>query len=262
RAVLGAGRGALLRQLLTESLTLAAVSGALGLALGFMGTRVFSKIGPADAFPDSTLAIDGWVLLFVAGISLLTGLAFCFFPALQLSRTNVNQALRDEGRGGTASRRRTLFGNSLVVVQIGISMLLLVCAGSLVRSFDRLRKIDLGFDSHDLLTLNIALPPTKYSAGDKQVAFYEECLRHMQSVPGLRRASISSALALHPERFTPALPEGQPDVPLSQRPLFVIEAVSPDYFQTMGISLKAGRVFTEHDNAQAPKVVIANEAMA
>ncbi|HEY1940436.1 MAG TPA: FtsX-like permease family protein, partial [Candidatus Angelobacter sp.] len=170
--------------------------------------------------------------------------------------------LRDEGRGNTGSRRRALFGNSLVVVQIGISMLLLVCAGTLVRSFDRLKKIDLGFDSRDLLTLNIALPPAKYSSGDKQIAFYEECLRRMQGLPGVRRASISSALPLHPERFTPALPEGQPDVPLSQRPLFVIETVSPDYFQTMGISLKAGRVFTEHDNAQAPKVVIANAAMA
>ncbi len=262
RSVLGAGRGALLRQLLTESLMLAIVSGVLGLALGFIGIRIFSQLGPKDTFPDSAVVIDGWVLLFVAGITLLTGLVFGIFPAFHLSRTNVNQVLRDEGRGSTGSRRRALFGNSLVVVQIGISMLLLVCAGALVRSFDRLKKIDLGFDPHALLTLNIALPPAKYSSGDKQIAFYEECLRRMQSLPGVRKVSISSALPLHPERFTPALPEGQPDVPLSQRPLFVIETVSPDYFQTMGISLKAGRVFTEHDNAQAPKVVIANAAMA
>ena len=262
RSVLGAGRGALVRQLLTESLILAVVSGALGLALGYVGIQIFSQIGPKDTFLDSGLVMDGWVLLFVAGITLLTGLIFGIFPALHLSGTNVNQILRDEGRGNTGSRRRALFGNSLVVVQIGISMLLLVCAGALVRSFDRLRKVDLGFDSHDLLTLNVSLPPTKYPRGEKQVAFYEECLRRMQSLPGVRRASISSALPMHPERFTPALPEGQPEVPLSQRPLFVIETVSPDYFQTMGISLKAGRVFTEHDDAQAPKVVIANEAMA
>jgi putative ABC transport system permease protein len=262
RSVLGAGRGALLRQLLTESLMLAIVSGGLGLALGFVAVRIFFQIAPKDTFPGSALVIDGWVLLFVAGITLLTGLAFGIFPAFHLSRTNVNQVLRDEGRGSTGSRRRAFLGNSLVVIQIGVSMLLLVCAGTLVRSFDRLKKIDLGFDSHDLLTVNVSLPPTKYSGGEKQIAFYEECLRRMQSLPGVRRASISSALPLHPQRFTPALPEGQPDVPLSQRPLFVIETVSPDYFQTMGISLKAGRVFTEHDNAQAPKVVIANEAMA
>jgi putative ABC transport system permease protein len=262
RSVLGAGRGALLRQLLTESLMLAIVSGGLGLALGFVGIRIFFQISPKDTFPDSALIIDGWVLLFVAGITLLTGLAFGIFPAFHLSRTNVNQVLRDEGRGSTGSRRRAFLGNSLVVLQIGVSMLLLVCAGALVRSFDRLKKIDLGFDSHDLLTLNVSLPPTKYSSGEKQIAFYEECLRRMKNLPGVRRASISSALPLHPQRFTPALPEGQPDVPLSQRPLFVIETVSPDYFQTMGISLKAGRVFTEHDNAQAPKVVIANQAMA
>jgi len=262
RSVLGAGRGALVRQLLTESLLLAAVSGAFGLALGFAGTRIFSQMVPQAALGGSPLAIDKWVILFVIGITLLTGLAFGIFPALQLSRTNVNQVLRDEGRGSVGSRRRSLFGNVLVVVQIGVSMLLLVCAGSLVRSFDRLKKIELGFDSRDLLTLNVALPPAKYSSGEKQIAFYEECLRRMQSVPGVRGASISSALPLHPERFTPALPEGQPDVPLRQRPLFIVETVSPDYFHVMGISLKAGRVFSEHDNAQAPKVVIANEAMA
>jgi putative ABC transport system permease protein len=262
RAVLGASRWTLLRQLLTESLLLAAVSGALGLALGFLGTRLFSRMGPQDILAGSPLVIDKWVVLFVVGITLLTGFAFGIFPGLQLSRTNVNQVLRDEGRGSVGSRRRALFGDALVVVQIGISMLLLVCAGLLVRSFERLQKIDLGFDSRDLLTLNVSLPPIRYSNGEKQIAFYEECLRRMQNLPGVRRASISSALPLHPERFTPALPEGQPDVPLSRRPLFVIETVSPDYFQTMGIALKAGRVFTEHDNTQAPKVVIVNEVMA
>jgi len=262
RSVLGAGRATLLRQLLTESLLLAAVSGTLGLALGFVGMRVVANIIPKDVLPDSALVIDGWVLLFVVTISMLTGLVFGIFPALQLSRTNVNQALRDEGRGSTGGRSRALFGKSLIVIQVGISMLLLVCAGALIRSFDRLKRIDLGFDSHDLLTLNISLPSSKYSNGEKQVAFYEECLRRIQSLPGVRNVSISSALPLHPERFTPVLPEGQPDVPLGQRPLFVVETVSPNYFQAMGIPFRAGRSFSEHDNAQAPKVVIVNEVTA
>ncbi len=262
RTVLGASRWALLRQLLTESLLLAAVSGVLGLALGFLGTRLFSQMGSQDALAGSPLVIDQWVVLFVVGITLLTGLAFGIFPGLQLSRTNVNQVLRDEGRASAGSRRKALFGDALVVFQIGISMLLLVCAGSLLRSFERLKNIDLGFEPHDLLTLNVSLPSARYSNGAKQIAFYEESLRRMQNLPGVRRASISSALPLHPERFTPALPEGQPDVPLSRRPLFVIETVSPDYFQTLGIALKAGRVFTEHDDAQAPKVVVVNEVMA
>jgi putative ABC transport system permease protein len=262
RSVLGAGRATLLRQLLTESLLLAAVSGTLGLALGFSGMRVVANIIPKDVLPDSALVIDGWVLLFVVTISLLTGLVFGIFPALQLSRTNVNQALRDEGRGSTGGRNRALFGKTLIVIQVGISMLLLVCAGALIRSFDRLKKIDLGFDSHDLLTLNISLPSSKYSSGEKQVAFYEECLRRIQSLPGVHNVSISSALPLHPERFTPVLPEGQPEVALGRRPLFVVETVSPNYFQAMGIPLRAGRVFSDHDNAQAPKVVIVNEVTA
>jgi putative ABC transport system permease protein len=119
-----------LRQLLTESLILAIVSGGLGLALGFVGIRIFFQIAPKDTFPDSALVMDGWVLLFVAGITLLTGLAFGIFPAFHLSRTNVNQVLRDEGRGSTGSRRRAFLGNSLVVIQIGVSMLLLVRAGA------------------------------------------------------------------------------------------------------------------------------------
>ena len=262
RAALGARRSTLLRQLLTESLLLAAISGVLGLALGMMGTRIIAQIGPKDALPASALTMDGWVLLFVAGISVLTGLVFGVFPALQLSRTNVNQVLRDEGRGSTAGRRRSLFGDLLVVAQICVAMLLLICAGALVRSFNRLQRIDLGFDPQSLLTLNVSLPKIKYANGEKQVAFYEECLRRIQSLPGVRGASISSALPLHPERFTPALPEGQPDMPLSRRPLFVVETVSPDYFRTMGIALKAGRVFTEHDNAAAPRVLVVNEAMA
>jgi putative ABC transport system permease protein len=141
-------------------------------------------------------------------------------------------------------------------------MILLVCAGMLISSFESLRKIDLGFEPHDVLTLNISLPPVKYASHEKQVAFYEECLRKIQALPGVKSASISSALPLHPERFTPALPEGQPEIPLRQRPLFVVETVSPDYFRTMGIAIDAGRVFTEHDNAQAPKVLIVNEVMA
>jgi putative ABC transport system permease protein len=262
RTVLGAGHGALIRQLLIESLLLAAVSGVLGLLLGYTGIRFFSQMGPQDTISGSLLVIDRWVVLFLVGITLLTGLAFGIFPAFHLSRTNVNQALRDESRGTVGSRKRALFGNALVVIQIGISMLLLVCAGSLVRSFERLKKINLGFDPHNILTLNVSLPPTKYSSREKQISFYEECLMRLQMLPGVRSVSISSALPLHPERFTPALPEGQPEVPLRQRPLFVVETVSPDYFRTMGISLEAGRVFTQHDDAAAPKVVIVNEVMA
>lgn len=262
RAALGAERSTLIRQLLTESLLLAAVSGLLGMFLGSIGTQVAGRIGPKEALPDSALVMDGSVVAFVAGVSLLTGLVFGIFPALQLSRTNVNQVLRDEGRGSIGGRRQSLFGRLLVVAQICIAMFLLVCAGSLVRSFNRLQRIDPGFDPHSLLTLNVSLPSIKYSGGQKQIEFYEETLRRIQALPGVQSASISSALPLHPERFTPALPEGQADVPLSRRPLFVIETVSPDYFRTMGIALKAGRVFTEHDNATAPRVVIANEVLA
>src|SRR6185312_3036991 len=125
-----------------------------------------------------------------------------------------------------------------------------------------LMKVDPGIDSHNVLTMSISLPSVKYAKAAQQIAFYDEAVRRISALPGVRTVAISAALPLTPRRMTPALPEGQPEVPLAQRPVLIIEAISPEWFKTMRVQLKAGRDFADQDNAEAPKVLIANEALA
>jgi len=262
RAALGAQRGVLIRQLLTESVLLAMLGGALGLALSWAATRYLSTLG-ANYLPQGIpITMDARVFLYIAAVSVLTGLGFGLFPALQLSKTNVNQTLRDEGRGSTGGHKRVQLRGLLVVSQVALSLLLLIGAGLLVRSFSRLLRVDPGFDPQNVLTMNVSLPTVKYSVPQKQVAFFDELVRRVSALPGVRSAAISAALPLVPKRITPVLPEGQPEVPLAERPFIIIEAINPSWFRTLRVPLQAGREFTDADNADAPKVVIVNEALA
>jgi putative ABC transport system permease protein len=262
RAALGAPRSVLIRQLLTESVLLALVSGLLGLGLGFAGTRTLGALAKTDLPPGFDITMDWRVLLFALGVSLLTGLLFGMFPALQLSRTDMNAELGDEGRGSTGGHRRGQLKNLLVVVQISLCMILLIVAGLLVRSFAQLQNVALGFDPHDVLTMNISLPTIKYAGKPQQIAFFDELLRKVSALPGVRKAAISASLPITPRRITPVLPEGQAEVPLAQRPFIIIEAISPDWFETMRVPIAMGRPFSAGDNAQTPRVVIINQALA
>lgn len=262
RAALGAQRGALIRQLLTESVLLALLGGMLGLGLSWAATRYLPVLVTGDLPQEMPIAIDTRVLLFTLGISVFTGILFGIFPALQLSKTNVNQTLRDEGRGSTGGHGRMQARAALVVGQVALSMMLLIAAGLLLRSFARLLHVNPGFDPQNVLTMNVSLPTVKYADAQKQVAFFDDLLRRVSTTPGVRQAAISAALPLSWKRITPVLPEGQPDVPLPQRPFLDIEAISPQWFQTLQVPIKMGRAFTEADNAQAPKVLIVNETFA
>jgi putative ABC transport system permease protein len=202
------------------------------------------------------------VLLFTLLASLLAGIAFGMVPALQLARTDPNTSLRDEGRGISAGHSRARLKNALVIGQVALSLMLLIGAVLLLRSFDRLLRVDPGFDATNVLTMNVSLPTVKYAKPDQQIAFFDELLRRVSALPGVRSAATSAALPLSFKRITPVLAEGQPDVPLPKRPFVDIEAISPQWFQTMRIPLRAGRTFTDFDNAQAPKVAIVNETFA
>ncbi len=262
RTALGASRAVLVRQLLIESLLLSLMSGVLGLGLGFAGMRYFTATGAGNLPSGIPFTMDARVLMFCLGISVVTGLLFGIIPALQLSRANVNETLRDEGRGATGGHRRTRLNGLLVVGQVAISLLLLIGAGLLLRSFSRLLRVDPGFDAQNVLTMNVSLPTVKYAKPEMQTAFFDEMLRKVAALPGVRSAAISAALPLTTKRITPLLPEGQPDVPLPQRPFIDIEAISPQWFQTMRVPLLAGRQFTDADNAQAPKVAVVNQTFA
>ena len=261
RTALGASRHALVRQMLTESLLLALLGGTLGVGLGWVATRTLTALGASQLPQGIPVTMDARVLLFALGISLLAGLGFGTLPALQLPRLGLNSVLHEDGRSASTAHTRTRLRSLLVVGQVALSLLLLVAAGLLLRSFGRLLRVDPGFDPHNVLTMNVSLPTVKYAKHEQQIAFFDELLRRISTLPGVRSAAISAALPLSWKRITPVLPEGQPEVPLAQRPFLDIEAISPQWFETMQVPLR-GRGFTAADNADAPKVVVVNETFA
>jgi len=262
RAALGASAPMLLRQLLTESLLLAGLSGALGIFLAAWGTRVLSAITQSTHPEMAAVRLDLWALGFTVAISLASGIVFGLAPALQLSKPDLNMLLRDEGRGSSGGRRRNRARNLLVVAQVALSTVLLVGSGLLIRSFVRLRATNPGFDPSNVVTMRIELPPTKYGTRPKMIAFYNEVLRQLRPLPGVQAVAISSALPLNTTRMTPMLPEGQPVVPIGQRPVLNVETISPEYASVLRVPLLRGRTFTEHDDATAPPVAIVNQALA
>jgi predicted permease len=205
RTALGATRGMVVTQLLIESLLLAMVAGAAGIALGWAATRALSTWG-ASQLPDGIpIHLDLRVLLFTLGISLLAGIVFGTAPALQLAAVNLNTALRDEGRGMSAGRTRAQAKNLLVVSQVALPLLLLVGAGLLRRSFMQLLQVSPGFDARNVLTMDLNLPAVKYATKQKQTAFFDELVRRVTPLPGVRSAAISAALPLSFIRMTPVL---------------------------------------------------------
>jgi putative ABC transport system permease protein len=261
RAALGASRAALIRQLIVESLLLAVVSGVCGVLLSQWGTRVLASL-TLDTLPRMAgVHIDFVVLAFAVAISLGSGVLFGLAPALQLSKPDLNTVLRDEGRGSTGSRSRHRAGGVFVIAQVALSMVLLVGSGLMIRSFARLQTVDLGFDPAHVLTMRIALPPTKYETPQQQIAFYNRVLNAVRTLPALQAAAVSSALPLNTSRISPALPEGQPAVPFGQRPILNIQTISPDYAKVLHVPLLRGREFTDHDNAEAPGVAMVNQTL-
>ena len=262
RTALGASRRTLIEQLLTESLLMAVIAGVLGIVLGWTATRALVAWGNGQLPQGMPVHMDVRVLLFTIALTVLTGVIFGIAPALQLSGVDLQSTLRDEGHSSSAGLHRSRMKNLLVVGQVALSLLLLIAAGLLLRSFQQLLRVDPGFDSHSVLAMSLSLPTVKYAKPEQQIAFFDELLRRVNTLPGVRNTAISATLPFTVKRITPMLPEGQPSVPLSQRPFIDIEAVSPQWFTTMHVRLRSGRVFTEADNAQAPKVVVVNESFA
>ena len=262
RAAVGASRQDIVRQLLTESVMLALVAGGLGIVMGWGATRALAVWGATQIPAGFPVALDMRVVLFTVVVSAAAGIAFGLFPAFQLSRLDLNETLRDEGRGASSGHSRASMRSWLVVGQVALSLVLLIGAGLLLRSFERLLRVDAGFEAHNLLTMDISLSTTKYAKADSQIAFFDEAVDRISSKPGIRSVAISATLPLTVKRITPVLPEGQPEVPLAQRPFVDIEAISPLWFRTMRVPLRAGRAFSSADNKAAPPVVIVNETFA
>jgi len=261
RMAIGASRSAVVRQLLTESLILAFTGGALGAALGAWATRALSALAHGTLPDSSAIHSDAVVLAFTIVISVLCGILFGLAPALQVSRPDLNAVLRAEGRGSDGGRHRNRLRGLLVVAQVALSVTLMISTGLLFRNFIQLRTANPGFDARNLLTMKIALPPARYPKGPQMIAFYDALVESVRALPGVRAATVSSALPVNAIRVSPALPEGQPEVPLMQRPFFNIQTFTPGYVATMRVPLLRGREFTPHDDAAAPPVAMVNETV-
>jgi putative ABC transport system permease protein len=261
RMAVGASRAAVVGQLLTESIVLSLSGGVLGIALGAWATRALVTLAHASLPDADAIHADGTVLVFTVAVSALCGVLFGLAPALQVSRPDLNAVLRTESRGSGGGRRRNRLRGVLVVAQVALSVTLMIGAGLLLRNFIQLRTASPGFDSRDLLTMKIALPATRYPKGPQMIAFYGALLESVRGLPGVRTATVSSALPVNPIRVSPALPEGQPEVPLMQRPFFNIQTFTPGYVAAMRVPLLRGREFTPHDDASTPTVAIVNDTV-
>jgi len=265
RISLGAGRGRLLRQLLTESVLLAGMGGAVGLALAWGGVELIRAWNPGDLPLIDSVRLDWTALGFMVLVSVLAGLLFGIAPALASARTELNAAIKEGGRTGSASRAHGHARAPLVVAEIALSLMLLVSAGLLLRSFVNLQRVTGGFSTppRQILTLLISPGNQKYKDSRAGLAFYDEVLRRARSVAGVEAAALTDSLP--PDRQGDADTfeiEGHPLAPGVLNPIISEPSVSPDFFRALGVPLLQGRYFNEHDNQDSTPVAIVSEGFA
>ncbi|HEX8775367.1 MAG TPA: ABC transporter permease [Pyrinomonadaceae bacterium] len=264
RTALGAGRWRLIRQLLTESVMMSLLGGLLGLLLAMWGIKGLLAVIPDDVprLLVTNIGLDARVVAFTLVISVVTGLLFGLAPALQVSKTNLNESLKEGGRGTTAGASRQRVRNTLVVSEVALSLLLLVGAGLLIKSFLNLSQSDVGFDPENVLTMRVALPEARYKENEKIVNFYQQLLQRAQTLPGVESVGLTRGLPMSGGIESGITVEGQEVTNTKDTVVAVNLTVSPDYFRAMGIPLIRGRYFTEQDKTGAPDVVLIDEMLA
>ena len=246
RTALGASRTRIIRQLLTESMLLSFAGGALGLLLAQAGVKLIVAISP-DSIPRATeIGLDLRVVGFTLAVSVLTGVIFGLAPALQGSKPDLNETLKDAGRGSTG--RRHILRSALVVSEVALAMVLLIGAGLMIRSFYYLQRVDPGFVTDNLMTFSVSLPTKKYPEEQQRINFYQQLLQNLRALPRVQSVGMATGLPLGNNGWQSGFwIEGRPDPPQGQRPLSEVAFVSPDYFDTMRMTLLSGRGFTDQD---------------
>jgi putative ABC transport system permease protein len=262
RTALGAGRGRLIRQLLTESALLACLGGIAGLFFAWGGLNLLIALKPANLPRLDSINMDWRVLLFTLGLSLLTGLLFGLIPALNASKPNLNEALKEGGRSSSAGGRRGRLRSVLVVSELALALVLLIGAGLLIKSLFLLRDVKTGFNSDNLLTMRLELPEARYKEISKQMQFRDSVIESVNSLPGVQTAMISE-LPLSGYRLNHNFViDGRPPLAPGSEPDIETRSISHDYFKTMGIPLQDGRDFSVQDRQGTTFVGIINESAA
>jgi putative ABC transport system permease protein len=246
RTALGAGRWRIARQLLTESLLLSLIGGTIGLLLGRWGIQLILYMSP-DAIPRAKeIGLDWKVLTFTIGVSFLTGILFGLVPALQSSDVEVHETLKDTGRG-TSSRH--WLRSSLVVVEVATTLVLLIGAGLMIRSFYKLQQVNPGFNYEHLTSFSVSLPQKKYASDESRASFYKQLLENLRATPGVESVAAASGLPLGNNGWQTSITiDGKPLPPRNETPLMEACLVTPDYFKAMNIPVLRGRVFNDSDD--------------
>jgi putative ABC transport system permease protein len=260
RAGLGASRWRIARQLLTESLLLSLIGGVLGLLLAWWGTKALIALSPTGLMDLHNVKVSLPVLGFTFALTLLTGIVFGLVPALEASRFDLNDSLKEGGKnigGGSRSHR---VRNFFVVTQVALALVLLIGAGLFMQSLNRLQSVDPGFNAKQLLTMQVNLPRRKYDTDQKQMDFFSRAVDQLRALPGVELVGAINTLPFAgPHSGTSIEVEGQPKLPPGQKLSTGICVTAADYFQVMQIPLKRGRLFTEQEGKEMRHVVVVNE---
>jgi putative ABC transport system permease protein len=262
RTALGAGRGRLVRQLLTESVLLSVLGAVVGLLLAVWGVELLVSLKPAGIPRLDNVRIDATVILFTIAIALVTGVLFGLFPAFSVTR-GLNASLKESGRGAVTTRAGTRVRAVLVIAELALAVMLLAGAGLLMRSFAKLQAVDPGFRAGQALTFELTLPDARYKEDPHRITFFDQLLPRLRALPGVTAASAVMGLPLSGLDFIISFEVGgRPPVPPAQQPAMQVRVATPDYFSAVGIPLKRGRGFTDADRADTTKVVLITEAAA
>lgn len=263
RTALGARRSRLLRQLLTESVFLAMLGGFAGTLLAFVGIKLLLAVTSSNVPRLEEVTLDGRVLLFSFGISIITGLIFGLVPALQASRPDLTETLKEGGRGSGGGAKRNRISNVLVVAQVALALVLSIGAGLMIKSFSRLQDVNPGFTTNNLLTMQIELPQSKFPKPQQRANFFNQIQEQISAVPGVVSMATVSELPLSGQlNDTYFHVEGGSTDPSQNKILANYRSVSSAYFKTMGIPFKRGRDFTPQEVNEGAKVVVVNEMIA
>lgn len=261
RSALGASRVRVVRQLLTESILLSIVGGAVGLLLAVWWSDLLIALGKEDIPRAVHVGIDWRVLGFTAGVSILTGVIFGLFPAVHASKTELVESLKEGGRGTSEGARRNRMRNVLAVAELAVAVVLLVSAGLLIKSLWRLQNVESGLQPDNVLTFNVAVPETRYNT-DKQAQFFTDLQMRLQSSPGVQSASSILPLPLNGDRFSISFQIEGREVARKDEPSADVFMTGADYFKTMGIPLIKGREFEQRDNHRSKPVAIISQEFA
>jgi putative ABC transport system permease protein len=262
RAALGAGRGAIMRQLLTESILISLLGGAAGLLIAWWGTSFLIALKPANLPRLQEINVDLRVFFFTLGVSILTGFIFGLLPAWTASRPAVSNSLKEGGRSTTSGRGQRALRSALVAGELAIALVLLVGAGLLVKTFWKLRNVEPGFNPDHLLTMRVELPESRYQEVNAQTRFRTQAIASMNTLPGVQAAMVSELPLSGDSLNHDFVIEGRPPITPGDEPSLETRSVLGDYFHVMQIPLKSGRDFAPSDfDERAPLVGIANEEM-